>query len=154
MSDPSSDPQTILIVDDNEQDYIMTSRAFKKFNLRNQTFWCKSGQEALEYLRHEGAFKEVKSAPGIILLDLNMPGIDGHETLRIIKNDKNLKYIPVIMLTSSDSDSDVMSSFREGANSYVQKPVSFEKMIRAIKELNEYWFEISLLPKDKSSESH
>ena len=148
MSSAALDPQAILIVDDNEQDYIMASRAFKKFNLRNPTFWCQSGQEALEYLRHQGAFKEVKSVPGIILLDLNMPGLGGHETLRLIKNDQNLKYIPVIMLTSSDDERDVTTSFQAGANSYVQKPVSFEKMLKAIKGLNEYWFEIALLPKD------
>ena len=147
MTDSLSDPQIILIVDDNEQDYMATSRAFKKFNLRNQTVWCKSGQEALAYLRHEGAFKDVKSTPGIILLDLNMPEMSGHETLNLIKNDENLKYIPVVMLTSSDDSGDIMTSFQEGVNSYVQKPVSFEKMITAIKGLNEYWFEISLLPK-------
>ena len=145
--EPASEAQTILIVDDNEEDYTLAAHAFKKFNLRNKTFWCNSGEEALQYLRHEGAFKEEKSTPGIILLDLHMPGIGGNETLRIIKNDKNLKFIPVIMLTSSDSRDDVMSCFQDGANSYVQKPVNFEKMIKSIKSLNEYWFEISLLPK-------
>jgi two-component system response regulator len=143
-----SEAQEILIVDDNEEDYTMAAYAFKKFNLRNKTVWCRSGQEALDYLRHEGAFKEIKPAPGLVLLDLNMPGMGGHETLRIIKNDKALKSIPVIMLTSSDSKNDITSCFQDGANSYVQKPVSFEKMITAIKGLNEYWFEISLLPKE------
>ncbi len=87
MSNSLPDPQTILIADDNEQDYMATSRAFKKCNLLNQTVRCKSGQEELAYLRHEGAFKDVKSTPGIILLDLNMPEMSGHETLHLIKND-------------------------------------------------------------------
>jgi two-component system response regulator len=148
MGDDLSEAQTILIVDDNEEDYQSADRAFKKANLRNQTVWCKSGQEALDYLKHEKDFKEVKSAPGLILLDLNMPGTAGQETLRIVKSDKDLQYIPVIVLTSSDNKRDIMSAFLAGANSYVRKPVTFEKMIKAIKVLNDYWFEISLLPKE------
>ena len=127
---------------------MLTSRAFTKFNPRNKTLWCKSDEEALQYLVHEGAYREVKSLPNIVLLDLHMPGIGGLKTLHIIKDDENLKFIPVIMLTSSDSNKDVMSCFQGGANSYVQKPVSFKKMIKAIKGLNEYWFEVSLLPKE------
>ncbi len=149
MDEFPPDAQKILIVDDSEEDYILAARAFKKFNLRNEAVWCKSGQEALDYLRHEATFKEVKSFPGLVLMDLHMPGMGGQETLRIIKNDKDLKSIPVIMLTSSDSKKDISDCFQDGANSYVQKPVSFEKMIKAIKGLNEYWFEISLLPKEE-----
>ena len=149
MDEALTDPQKILIVDDSEEDYILTARAFEKFNPYNKTIWCGSGQEALQYLRHEGLFKEVKSSPGLVLMDLHMPNMTGLETLQIIKNDKDLKHVPVIMLTSSDSKKDVMASFQYGANSYVQKPVSFEKMLKAIKGLNEYWFEISLLPKEE-----
>lgn len=156
MNEHLSESQVLLIVDDNEDDYETIVRAFEKVQLRNPIFWCKSGREALAYLRQEGKFRNDDTAgasgTGLVLLDLNMPGIDGHEVLKTIKADARLKKIPVIILTTSGSERDVSISFDEGANSYVQKPVTFDGMIEAIKGLKEYWFEISILPKESQPE--
>jgi len=146
--------QSILMVEDSEDDYEATTRAFKKANLHNPVFWCKSGGDALDYLKQEGAYKAAGngSRPGLILLDLNMPGLDGRKTLQHIKEDVRLKRIPVIVLTTSADERDVQSCYQMGANTYVQKPVSFEGLIEAIKRLKAYWFEIALLPKDGAHE--
>lgn len=146
-------PQPILLVEDSEDDFESTIRAFKKANLYNPVHWCKSGREALDFLQHEGEYKDgVAQAraerPGLILLDLNMPGLDGRKTLQLIKENVQLKRIPVVILTTSSDERDVEACYQMGANTYVQKPVSFEGLIDAIKRLKEYWFEIALLPKD------
>jgi two-component system response regulator len=142
-------PQPILLVEDSEDDFEATSRAFKKVNLRNPVVWCQSGPAALDYLRHEGAHKDAGGEPpGLILLDLNMPGMDGRQTLKIIKQDVALKRIPVIILTTSGDERDVKTCYQLGANTYVQKPVSFDGLIEAIQRLKAYWFEFALLPKD------
>ncbi len=146
--------QSILIVEDSEDDYEATLRAFKKVNLRNPIHWCASGQEALDYLKHEGKYRSQETAkPGLILLDLNMPGLDGRKTLEMIKANDMLKRIPVIILTTSSDERDVQACYQLGANTYVQKPVSFDGLIEAIKRLKEYWFEIALLPKNSLSEN-
>ena len=142
--------QSILIVEDSEDDFEATSRAFKKVNLRNPVVWCQSGQAALDYLKREGTYKASSgvSVPGLVLLDLNMPGLDGRKTLQAIKLDGALKSIPVIILTTSSDDRDVQACYQLGANTYVQKPVSFEGLIEAIQRLKSYWFEFALLPKE------
>ena len=142
--------QPILLVEDSEDDYEATTRAFLKANLLNKVYWCRSGQDALDYLKHEGRFKSPADAPkpGLILLDLNMPGIDGRKTLELIKQDDKLKRLPVIILTTSSDERDIKTCYQMGANTYVQKPVSFDGLIDAIKRLKEYWFEIALLPKE------
>jgi len=137
--------QSILIVEDSEDDYEATIRAFKKTNLHNPVHWCKSGQEALDFLKAAGE----NSMPGLILLDLNMPGMDGRKTLELIKQDVKLKWIPVIVLTTSGDERDIDACYQIGANTYVQKPVNFDGLIEAIKRLKEYWFEIALLPKEE-----
>lgn len=141
--------QTILLVEDSEDDFEATTRAFKMANLHNPIVWCQSGQEALDYLLHKGRYAVLKpERPGLILLDLNMPGIDGRKTLKLIKEDSALKCLPVIILTTSADERDIDGCYQMGANTYVQKPVSFEGLIGAIRRLTEYWFEIALLPKD------
>ena len=134
--------QYILLVEDSEDDYEATIRAFKKANLHNPVTWCKSGREALDRL------KSNPDRPGLILLDLNMPGLDGRKTLQLIKENTALRQIPVIILTTSSDERDVEACYQMGANTYVQKPVSFDGLIEAIRRLKEYWFEIALLPKD------
>jgi two-component system response regulator len=116
--------------------------------------WCKSGRDALDFLKHEGPQKNAgrRSRPGLVLLDLNMPGMDGRKTLEVIKRDDALKQIPVIILTTSADERDIHDCYQTGANTYVQKPVSFEGLIEAIKRLKAYWFEIALLPKEASHE--
>jgi two-component system response regulator len=150
MSRKSIERQSILLVEDNPDDYEATSRAFQKANLSNPIVWCKSGREALDLLKHEGAYKDASngSRPGLVLLDLNMPGMDGRKTLELIKQDDALKQIPVIVLTTSTDERDVQACYQAGANTYVQKPLSFDGLIEAIKRLKAYWFEIALLPKD------
>lgn len=149
MSESISKTQLLLLVEDSEDDYEATTRAFKKANLHNPVVWCQSGQDALDFLRKEGKHQNnTNDSPGLVLLDLNMPGMDGRKTLQLIKNDANLKKIPVIILTTSSDERDVDACYRMGANTYVQKPVSFEGLIEAIRRLKEYWFEIALLPKD------
>jgi CheY-like chemotaxis protein len=142
--------QSILLVEDNQDDYEATCRAFKKANLGNPIVWCKSGRDALDFLKREGGHKDARngSRPGLVLLDLNMPGMDGRKTLEAIKHDDALKRIPVVILTTSSDERDIQACYQTGANTYVQKPVSFEGLIEAIKRLKAYWFEIALLPKE------
>jgi two-component system response regulator len=146
--------QSILLVEDNQDDYEATSRAFKKANLCNPIVWCKSGRDALDCLRQQGAYKDERkdARPGLVLLDLNMPGMDGRKVLEVIKQDDTLKQIPVIILTTSSDERDIQACYQTGANTYVQKPVSFDGLIEAIKRLNAYWFEIALLPKEAGYE--
>jgi two-component system response regulator len=139
--------QPILIVEDSEDDFEATKRAFSKTNLRNPIQHVLSGEEALEFLKEEANPK-----PGIILLDLNMPGLDGRKTLEIIKQQKFLKKIPVVILTTSNDERDVKACYELGANTYIQKPVNFDSLIAAIKQLKEYWFEIALLPKEAAND--
>jgi two-component system, response regulator len=138
--------QPILIVEDSPDDFDAAKRAFTKANLRNTIQHAASGEDALAYLR--GA----EPRPGIILLDLNMPGLDGRKTLEIIKNTDNLKSIPVVILTTSDDERDVKACYELGANTYIQKPVDLDGLISAMKRLKEYWFEIAVLPKDGANE--
>jgi two-component system response regulator len=154
MSTQLTQSQCILLVEDNQDDYEATSRAFKKANLCNPIVWCKSGRDALDFLKQEGAYKDAGkgSRPGLVLLDLNMPGMDGRKTLQAIKRDDTLKQIPVIILTTSSDERDIQTCYQAGANTYVQKPVSFDGLIEAFKRLKAYWFEIALLPKEAGHE--
>lgn len=146
MSDDSL--KTILLVEDSPEDYEATIRAFRKSRFGNPMVRCETGEEALDYLYRRGAFKDesVYHRPCVILLDLNLPGTDGREVLKIIKTDENLKSIPVIVLTTSNDELDIERCYKDGANSYIQKPVDLDKYIIALKNLKEYWFEIVILP--------
>ncbi|HVY87163.1 MAG TPA: response regulator [Caulobacterales bacterium] len=135
--------QPILIVDDSEDDFEATKRAFVRASLRNPIRHAASGEEALKLLEAEDVPK-----PGLILLDLNMPGLDGRKTLEIIKQSDTLKRIPVVVLTTSDDERDVLGCYALGANTYVQKPVDFDGLIAAVQRLKEYWFEIAILPRE------
>jgi len=141
--------KSILIVEDNDDDYMATVRAFKKDNLANPINRCTNGDQALDYLYHRGEFSEPGKAPqpSIILLDLNLPGTDGRGVLQIIKADPDLMKIPVIVLTTSDAEQDIEKCYEAGANSYVKKPVDLEGFIKAIARLTEYWLDVSILPK-------
>lgn len=147
MNEKTISSQSILVVEDSEDDFEATLRAFNKANLYNPIIWCKTGSEAIEYLSHATGKLE---RPGLILLDLNMPGMDGRKTLQLIKENEMQKSIPVIILTTSKDERDVEICYQIGANTYIQKPVSFDGLIEAIKRLKEYWFEIALLPKEEA----
>lgn len=139
----------VLIVEDSDEDYETVTRAFKKAGMGNPVARCCDGDEALDYLRHRGRFADGKAAPvpGMILLDLNLPGTDGYEVLEEIKRDQDMKTIPVIVLTSSSDPRDIERCYASGANSYMRKPVSFEGFVEAVQRLREFWFEIAILPK-------
>jgi two-component system, response regulator len=149
MTDQIERPQTLLLVEDNPDDHEATVRALRKANMSNPVVWAESGEDALELVG--GAGREPLK-PGMILLDLNMPGLDGRQTLRRIKDDPALKWIPVIILTTSGDERDIDSCYQMGANSYIQKPVSFDGLIEALKRLKGYWFELALLPKNAGEE--
>ena len=141
--------QVILLVDDSLQDRETTVRALKKANIVNPIMQCEDGEGALDYLFRRGEYSVPESSPkpGIILLDINMPGTDGIEVLDEIKRDPVLKKIPVVMLTTSSDERDIDKCYTAGANSYVQKPVNFEGYVKAIGRLKDYWFNIVILPK-------
>lgn len=149
----SANHQPILLVEDSPEDYETTIRSFKRAGVANKFHRCQDGDEALDYLFHRGPYADPSSAPrpAVILLDLNLPGTDGREVLSRIKQDQSLKSIPVIVLTTSSDKRDIDSCYRDGANSYIQKPVDLPKYIEAIQRLSNYWFEIVLLPKHKAA---
>jgi CheY-like chemotaxis protein len=142
--------QIILIVEDSDDDFIATTRAFKKANLLNPIQRCNTGDKALDYLYKRGEFSAPDSAPrpGMILLDLNLPGTDGREVLGIIKSDPHLRQIPVIVLTTSGAEQDIARCYDAGANTYVKKPVDLVGFIEAITRLKEYWLGVAVLPKE------
>ncbi len=140
--------EIILIIEDNDVDFEITTRAFRKAKIANQIQRCEDGDLALDYLYHRGDYVDSNKfpTPSVILLDLNLPGIDGREVLQKIKIDEHLKRIPVIVLTTSNDKRDIEECYRLGANSYVQKPVQFERFLDAIIRLTDYWLGISILP--------
>jgi len=146
---PGNISQTILIVEDSDDDYMATVRAFKKANLVNPVRRCTNGDQALDYLLQRGEFSGPDKAPrpSIIMLDLNLPGTDGKEVLRIIKAEPKLQKIPVVVLTTSNAEQDIEQCYAAGANSYVQKPVDLVGFIQSVARLTDYWFNVSILPK-------
>jgi len=145
-----TDSAPILIVEDSAEDFETTLRSFKKSGIKNPIFHCETGDEALDFLNHRGSYADATKAPrpGIILLDLNMPGTDGREILKFIKTEKATRTIPVVVLTTSNDNTDVRRCYEDGANSYIQKPVNLEKLVQAIACLKKYWFEIVILPEN------
>lgn len=138
----------ILLVEDNPYDVEITKRAFEKGKIRNTLYVVRDGQEALDFLYHQGGYTDESKAPrpGLILLDIRLPKIDGLEVLRRLKADPDFRKIPVIMLTVSDSDEDISKSYDLGANSYIVKPVEFDKFVEAMKSLYLYWAITNTLP--------
>jgi len=130
----------ILLVEDNIRDIELTLTALKKNKLANQVSVVKDGEEALDYLYKRNKYKDLPPGkPVVILLDLKMPKIDGLEVLKIIKQDPDLKMIPVVILTSSKMESDLIESYRLGVNAYVVKPVDFDQFVSAVRELGTFW---------------
>jgi CheY-like chemotaxis protein len=131
----------ILLVEDNPLDAELTVTALEKYKLKNRIIHVKDGEEALDYIFGKGQFKDrnVAELPKVILLDLKLPKVDGMEVLKIIKNDDKTKYIPVVVLTSSAEEKDIIDSYKLGVNSYIVKPVDFEKFSRSVAEMGYYW---------------
>jgi len=145
----STPSQPILLVEDSPEDFEATQRAFRKSGLKNTIVRCEDGEEALDYLYRRGKYADPADSPrpGVILLDLNLPGTDGRQVLSEIKSVESLKDIPVVVLTTSSDERDISACYRAGANSYVQKPVDVDGFFKAIERLNGYWFEVVILPK-------
>jgi two-component system response regulator len=134
----------ILLVEDNPQDAEMTVRALKKHHLANSIHHAKDGAEALEYLFGKDA---PRRRPKVVLLDLKLPKVDGLEVLKKIKADESARTIPVVILTSSKEERDMVESYRLGVNSYITKPVEFEKFMEAVQQLGLYWLLLNGLPR-------
>jgi CheY-like chemotaxis protein len=133
--------QAILLVEDNPGDIVLTQRALKKANVMNELVIAPNGEEALDYLFGTGQYAErdIRIMPVIILLDLKLPGIDGLGVLQHIRDDERTKFLPVIVLTSSIEEEDVLRSYELGANSYIRKPVDFSKFVEAMGLVGAYW---------------
>jgi CheY-like chemotaxis protein len=144
--------QLLLLVEDSPEDYEATVRSLTRSGLANPIFRCENGESALDYLFRRGEFALQNNAPrpGLILLDLDLPGIDGREVLAQVKNDPELKTIPVVVFTISNDEKEVEECYQAGANGYVKKPVDLEGFLKAIQRLTNYWFEIVILPKPAS----
>ena len=138
----------ILFVEDNTEDAELTIRSLKKHHLANKLIHVKDGAEALDFIFATGAFaqRNVKNGPKVILLDLKLPKMDGLEVLRKVRADPRTKMIPVVILTSSKEEKDIVESYRLGVNSYIVKPVDFEKFSRSIEELGLYWLLLNQPP--------
>jgi two-component system, response regulator len=131
----------ILLIEDNLEDLELTQRALRKANLTNQIHFARDGAEALEFLFCEGthATRKIEDGPKLILLDLKLPKLDGLQVLKRIKGDPRTRTIPVVVLTSSKEQSDVVESYHLGVNSYIVKPVNFERFAAAVRDIGMYW---------------
>jgi CheY-like chemotaxis protein len=147
----TKEPFVILMADDDEDDILLTKKALLKGKLLNPLQTVSNGEELLDYLLHRGAYTDNAQAPrpGVILLDLNMPKKDGREALKEIKVHEDIKDIPVVVFTTSRAEEDIYRSYKLGVNSFITKPVTFEKLIEVIQMLGKYWFEIVTLPSDE-----
>jgi CheY-like chemotaxis protein len=141
----SSLPIEVLLVEDDPGDVLMTQEAFDEHKVRNKLNVVHDGEEALSYLRREGDFADAPR-PDLILLDLNLPRVDGREVLQVIKNDEDLRRIPVVVLTTSQADEDIMRSYSLHANAYVTKPVDFERFIAVVRQIDEFFVSVVKLP--------
>ncbi|MBK6827665.1 MAG: response regulator [Chitinophagaceae bacterium] len=136
----------ILLVEDNEGDIILTTEAFKDMQLENRISVVKDGEEALLFLRRQGKYAAV-SLPQLILMDIHLPGINGKDLLEIIKQDEELKEIPVVMLTSSDKDADISDCYEKQVNWYITKPIDYDKYTKVMHEIEAFY--VSFVPYDK-----
>lgn len=142
----------ILMADDDPEDVMLARDALAESRLANALNVVGDGEELLDYLYQRGKYNEGNAPrPGLILLDLNMPRLDGREALSRIKSDPNLRRIPVVVLTTSKAEEDVFRSYDLGANSYITKPVTFDSLVNVVRSLAEYWFGIVMLPSDEAS---
>jgi CheY-like chemotaxis protein len=145
-------PVMILLADDDEEDRAMTAEALKESRLANTVEFVADGEELVDYLFRRGRFSNLNGAPtpGLILLDLNMPKKDGREALAEIKADPHLKQIPVVVLTTSKAEQDIVRSYDLGVNSFITKPVTFDGLVEAMRVFTQYWLEIVELPPEAS----
>lgn len=140
--------KTILLVEDNPDDEALTLRALKKNNILNDVVVARDGAEALDYLFGTGAYedRDTRAQPQLVLLDLKLPKIDGLEVLQRLRSDERTRLLPVVILTTSKEDRDVVASYTLGANSYIRKPVDFDEFMEAVRQLGLYWLLLNVAP--------
>ncbi|HLI61570.1 MAG TPA: response regulator [Solirubrobacteraceae bacterium] len=147
QSDAPHRPFTILLADDDEEDRELAREALQRSRLANEMKFVTDGQDLLDYLRREGRWSEASAPrPGIILLDLNMPRKDGREALQEIKADESLRRIPIVVLTTSKDEADILSTYDLGVSSFITKPVTFGGLVDVLRTWTQYWFEIVEVP--------
>lgn len=141
-------PITILMADDDPDDRELTREVFRESRLANEFHTVEDGEELMDYLHRRNRYAHLNGAPlpGLILLDLNMPRKDGREALKEIKSDPHLRRIPIVVLTTSKAEEDILRSYDLGVNSYVTKPVTFSSLVELVRVLGRYWFEVVELP--------
>jgi len=144
-------PITVLMADDDPDDRLMTQEAWEENRIANTLVFVNDGEELMDYLYHRGRYGDPKTSPrpGLILLDLNMPKKDGREALQEIKADPNLGRIPIVVITTSNEEEEIVRSYDLGVNSFLSKPVTFDELVKMIHVLSEYWLEIVRLPGHK-----
>jgi CheY-like chemotaxis protein len=149
MTDPTYSmpltPIEVLLVEDDPGDVLMTQEAFEEHKVRNNLTVVNDGTEAIAYLRREGQYADV-GRPDLVLLDLNLPRRDGREVLAEIKSDPDLRQIPVVVLTTSQADEDILRSYQLHANAYVTKPVDFDRFIAVVRQIDEFFVSVVKLP--------
>ena len=143
---------TIVLADDDPDDRQLTGDAFKENRLANSLDCVEDGEELMDYLHRRGKFSNLSNAPlpGLILLDLNMPRKDGREALKELKANPEFRRIPIVVLTTSKAEEDILRSYDLGVNSYITKPVTFKSLVEIVKVLGRYWFEVVELPADEN----
>ena len=148
MTNANRRPAVVLLVEDSPADQIATERAFKKSRLLNDLYIVEDGEQALDFLYHREKYSNPEDSPkpDLILLDLNLPRVDGRRVLATIKEDEDLRIIPVVVLTTSSEEEDVVRSYGLGVNSFVTKPVNMQSFLDTIQTLQSYWFQIVVLP--------
>lgn len=141
-------PVVLLIADDDAEDRMLIKEALEESRLKNEIIFVENGEELMDYLHHKGKYsnQEKFPPPGLILLDLNMPKKDGREALKEMKADPKLKHIPVVILTTSQAEEDIVKTYDLGVNSFITKPVTFQSLVDTMKTLSKYWFKIVELP--------
>lgn len=148
MENEQTKPIIILVAEDDDEDQMLLKEAMEENRLANTLRFVSNGEELINYLRNKEKFTDKKAypTPGLILLDLNMPKKDGREALAEIKADKSLKLIPVVILTTSKAEEDIIRSYQLGVNSFITKPVTFDQLVEVSGAIGRYWFEIVELP--------
>ena len=138
----------ILVVEDNPDDEALTLRALKKNNIGHQVFVVRDGAEALDFLFCTGAYadRDPREMPQLILLDLKLPKVDGLEVLRRIRADERTRQLPIVILTASNEEQDLLEGYKNGANSYIRKPVDFNQFVEAVRQLSLYWLVLNEAP--------
>lgn len=140
-------PINFLLVEDNEDDIVIIKRVFKKANLTNKLYVVRSGEEAFDFIYHQGKYAEKKPpTPGLVLLDISLPVMSGFDVLNRIKEDSKYKKIPVVMFTTSNREEDVVKSYENGACSYITKPVRFDDFVKVMERFEIYWTLVSKIP--------